>query len=1130
MGYNYAMFGLAPYGDYWRQVRKIITLEVLSQRRVEMLGHVRESELKASLKDIHEAWENNKESAGSNMVKVDMKQWFGTLVLNIVVRVISGKRFPTNDEEGIHFQNVIRKKFELLGAFVASDYIPYMDRFDLGGYEKEMMLVWKEMDNIMDGWLQEHMREIESGQQLERNQVFLDVLISSLQGAPKEDFPGFDHDTVIKASCLALITAGLDTTSVTLTWVLSLLLNNPKALKAVQEEIDEHVGRNRPVEESDVKNLFYLEAVIKETLRLYPAGPLAVPHESMEDCVLSGYNVPKGTRLLINLWKLQRDPNIWPDPDEFKPERFMTTDKHIDVKGKHYELLPFGSGRRMCPGVFFALQALHLTLATVIQQFELVKPSDEQIDMSESSGLTTSKATPLEVLLSPRSSLNTSSKNNRPPAAAGAWPIVGHFNLFGGLSDPLHKILGSMAVKYGPIFTIQLGVRQVLVVNSWDIAKEIFTTHDAIISSRPKFTAAKILGYNYAMFGVSPYGPYWREMRKITSLELLSARRLEQLKHVRVSELKNSIKNLYELWSEKRDGQGKALVVMNKWFGELNMNVMLRMVVGKRLSGATSGEEDEMNKFRVVVREFFDFLGLFVVADTLPFLGWLDLGGHEKAMKRVAKEIDFIIGKWLAEHRAKRDSTEAMGEKDFLDVMISAVETGDLGDYNADTIIKSTCLDIIASSVDTITVMLTWTLSLLLNNPDALKKAQEEIDKHVAKDRQVEDSDIDKLVYLQAIVKETLRLYPAAPLGAPREFSNDCTVAGYHVPKGTWLMVNISSLQRDAEIWSEPSEFMPERFLTETHMHVDFRGRNFELIPFGAGRRYCPGIAFSTQMLHIVLATLLHNFDMSVLNDEPVDMTESVGLINAKASPLEVQIVPRPVAGNQIARRVIDDLINFSGETSVRNYMKFFFEQQISKRRQASVDPSEVFDTLFCLRDDVRDEQARLGVLDYCITQAEEHIEIKEEHVRVMEAEANDVRVYHPAPVVSGILCGCYHLEFGEGTSFFLDKLSEVAESPSMGDKMKYLFGRSRSEEESLGSLMCNLCSALRVSVSNKRRLVAELEALGEVEGAAKSLEHMRTIVGRDAVTLGELEALWARAQVGAALKAGFVADMEVQE
>ncbi|GJW57951.1 cytochrome P450 CYP82D47-like protein [Tanacetum coccineum] len=200
----------------------------------------------------------------------------------------------------------------------------------------------------------------------------------------------------------ALISAGWDTTFGTLTWALSLLLNNPKALKAAQDEIDEHVGRERPVDESDLKNLVYLEAIIKETLRLYPAAPLAVPHEALEDCVVSGYNVPKGTRLLVNLWKLHRDPNVWPDSEEFKPERFMTSHKDIDVKGKHFELLPFGSGRRICPGIFFSLQAFRLTLATLMKQFVLEKPSDEPIDMSENTGLTTSKATPLEVLLAPR--------------------------------------------------------------------------------------------------------------------------------------------------------------------------------------------------------------------------------------------------------------------------------------------------------------------------------------------------------------------------------------------------------------------------------------------------------------------------------------------------------------------------------------------------------------------------------------------------------------------------------------------------------------------------------------------------------------------------------------------------------
>ncbi|KAJ0640073.1 putative cytochrome P450 [Helianthus annuus] len=199
-----------------------------------------------------------------------------------------------------------------------------------------------------------------------------------------------------------MITAGSDTTSVTLTWALSLLLNNPNTLKNAQEEIDEHVGRDRQVEESDIKNLVYLDTIIKETLRLYPAAPLSVPHESMEDCVVSGYDIPKGTHLLVNLWKIHRDPNIWSDPCEFKPERFLTSQKDIDLKGNHFELLPFGTGRRMCPGVYFALQVLPLALANVIQQFVINRTSNEPIDMSESSGLTTSKATPLQVLLAPR--------------------------------------------------------------------------------------------------------------------------------------------------------------------------------------------------------------------------------------------------------------------------------------------------------------------------------------------------------------------------------------------------------------------------------------------------------------------------------------------------------------------------------------------------------------------------------------------------------------------------------------------------------------------------------------------------------------------------------------------------------
>ncbi|KAJ9567969.1 hypothetical protein OSB04_003935 [Centaurea solstitialis] len=337
LAYNYALFAFAPYGDYWRQVRKITMLEVLSQRRVEMLGHIRFSELRASIKDIFDAWVEKKESEHSDkVIQVEMNQWFGNLMLNIMVKIISGK--------------------------------------DVGGCIKAMKNIAKDFDNIFDIWLKEHKLERECVEQRKGCQVFMHALISILEGDSKGDFPGFEHDTIIKATCQQLLIAGLDTTSLTLTWALSLLLNNPEALQIVQDEIDEHVGRDRLVEESDLKNLVYLDAVIKETLRLYPAGPLS----------------------------LQRDPNIWPDPYEFRPERFLTSHKDIDVKENHFELLPFGSGRRICPGALLALQSVGLTLASLIQQFVLQKPSNEPIDMSESPGLTNNKATPLVVLLSPR--------------------------------------------------------------------------------------------------------------------------------------------------------------------------------------------------------------------------------------------------------------------------------------------------------------------------------------------------------------------------------------------------------------------------------------------------------------------------------------------------------------------------------------------------------------------------------------------------------------------------------------------------------------------------------------------------------------------------------------------------------
>ncbi|KAL5978374.1 hypothetical protein ACLOJK_029491 [Asimina triloba] len=179
-------------------------------------------------------------------------------------------------------------------------------------------------------------------------------------------------------------------------------MNNHHVLKKAQEELDHHVGKYRPVHDSDIKNLIYLQAIVKETMRLYPAAPLSVPHEAMEDCDIGGFHIPAGTQLLTNIWKIQHDPRVWLDPTEFRPERFITSHAEVDARGQHLQYIPFGSGRRMCPGMTFAYHVIHLTLARLIHGFNMATTMDEPVDMTEGIAITMPKESPLQVHFSPR--------------------------------------------------------------------------------------------------------------------------------------------------------------------------------------------------------------------------------------------------------------------------------------------------------------------------------------------------------------------------------------------------------------------------------------------------------------------------------------------------------------------------------------------------------------------------------------------------------------------------------------------------------------------------------------------------------------------------------------------------------
>ncbi|KAF3949081.1 hypothetical protein CMV_024997 [Castanea mollissima] len=191
---------------------------------------------------------------------------------------------------------------------------------------------------------------------------------------------------------MVLLVAGIDTSSTTLEWAMSLLLNHPTAMERVRAEIDANVGQGRLLDEQDLPKLHYLQNVISETLRLYPPVPLLVPREASKDCVVGNYDVPQGAMLLVNAWAIHRDPKVWVNPTKFMPERFE------GWSGEGYRLIPFGAGRRGCPGVVLANRVIGLALGTLIQSFEWERIGEEEVDMTEYLGITMRKVKPLEAM------------------------------------------------------------------------------------------------------------------------------------------------------------------------------------------------------------------------------------------------------------------------------------------------------------------------------------------------------------------------------------------------------------------------------------------------------------------------------------------------------------------------------------------------------------------------------------------------------------------------------------------------------------------------------------------------------------------------------------------------------------
>ncbi|XVF32141.1 hypothetical protein REPUB_Repub17cG0056400 [Reevesia pubescens] len=284
------------------------------------------------------------------------------------------------------------------------------------------------------------------------------------------------------------------------------------------------------------------------------------------------------------------------------------------------------------------------------------------------------------------------SKKSNIPEPSGSWPIIGHLHLLGG-NEIVCKKLGAMADKFGPLYSLKLGSRRVLVVSSWEIAKDCLTNNDRTLATRASIAAGKHMGYNNAIFAFAPYGEYWRNIRKIATIELLSSYRLEKLKHVRFSEIDLFIKELFGRCAQN-SADNCAQVAMNELLERLTFNINLRMIVGKPFSSSSYAQvNSEPWRYKKAIKQTLYLFGIFVLADALPWLEWMDIQGHVHAMKKTAKELDSVISVWLEDHLRKKKENQGSCESDFMDVMLANLpEDAVISGHTRDTIVKATTL------------------------------------------------------------------------------------------------------------------------------------------------------------------------------------------------------------------------------------------------------------------------------------------------------------------------------------------------------------------------------------------------------------------------------------------------------
>ncbi|KAJ6724360.1 CYTOCHROME P450 71B11-RELATED [Salix viminalis] len=366
-------------------------------------------------------------------------------------------------------------------------------------------------------------------------------------------------------------------------------------------------------------------------------------------------------------------------------------------------------------------------------------------------------------------------------------------------------------------------------------------------------------------FVFAPYGDYWRELRKISILEMLSAKRVRSFKSIREEEVSDFIGSIYA-----KEG---SPINLSRMIFSLGNGIIARASIGKKCK--------TQEAFLPVLDELSQALGGLNMADVFPSSRFFRMVSRVRSrLERMHREADEMLDSIISERRANSGLASKMAKneaEDLLGVLLNLQEHGNPESQLTTSSIKATILEMFSGGGDTSSTALEWAMSELIKNPRVMKKAQKEV-------RQVfddigtvpDETNLQDLKFLKLVIKETLRLHPSLAV-IPRECRKRCEVHGYDIDVKSRVLINAWAIGRDPSYWNEAEKFCPERFID---VSADFKGSNFEFIPFGAGKRMCPGMSFAIANIEFTLAQMLYHFDWKLadgLRPENLDMTESFG-------------------------------------------------------------------------------------------------------------------------------------------------------------------------------------------------------------------------------------------------------------